>query len=139
MASIINASVASSGIVSTADASGILKVQSNGTTTNALAWVKFNGITTVTVNASYNVSSVTRTTTGTYVINFTNALTDANYVPQFAYSSLSNSSSLTIYAQGASQYSAPNAQTTSSLGIYCTDYTNTLRDVGGVYVAIFGN
>jgi len=39
MASIINASVASSGIVSTADASGIIQVQSNGKNTNAMAWL----------------------------------------------------------------------------------------------------
>ena len=43
------------------------------------AWVNFNGVTTVSVNASYNVSSVTRGTTGTYTINFTTAISDANY------------------------------------------------------------
>ena len=36
-----------------------------------VAWVSFNGVTTATVNASYNVSSVTRVSTGTYTINFT--------------------------------------------------------------------
>ncbi len=33
------------------------------------------------VRASYNVSSVTYNALGDYTINFTNALTDANYVP----------------------------------------------------------
>jgi len=81
MASTINASSTANGIVSTADASGILKVQSNGVTTNAVAWVNW-GVsgTTVTVNNSYNVTSVTRVGTGDYTVNFTNAMPNANYV-----------------------------------------------------------
>ena len=47
---------------------------------SAKAWVNFNGVTTATTRASYNVSSVTRNGTGDYTVNFTNALTDANYV-----------------------------------------------------------
>jgi len=40
MTTTINAST-SSGLVNTADTSGIIKLQSNGVTTNALAWVNF--------------------------------------------------------------------------------------------------
>ena len=46
---------------------------------SAKAWVNFNGVTTATVRASYNVSSVTRNGAGDYTINFTNAMVDANY------------------------------------------------------------
>jgi hypothetical protein len=42
----------------------------------ASAWVTFSG---TTINASYNVSSVTLFATGRYTINLTNALTDTNY------------------------------------------------------------
>ena len=77
MASTINAS-STNGIVQTADGSGIIKVQSSGVTTNALAWVNFAG-TTGAIRASYNVSSVTRASAGLYTVNFTTALTDANY------------------------------------------------------------
>ena len=42
------------------------------------AWVNFNG-TNGSIRASFNVSSVTRSGTGTYAVNLTNALTDANY------------------------------------------------------------
>jgi hypothetical protein len=45
---------------------------------SAKAWVRFTGATG-TVNASYNVSSVTRSSTGQYTINFTNAFADTNY------------------------------------------------------------
>lgn len=44
------------------------------------AWVNFDGQTTPpTIRSSGNVSSVTRTSTGIYVVNFTTALPDGNY------------------------------------------------------------
>ena len=43
-----------------------------------VAWVNFVG-STAAINASYNVSSITRRSAGYYAVNFTNALTDANY------------------------------------------------------------
>ena len=47
---------------------------------SAKAWVRFNGTTSPgTINASYNVTSVTKNGTGDYTVNFTNALSDANY------------------------------------------------------------
>ena len=84
MTTIINA-VASTGLTQTADGSGIVKLQSNGVTTNALAWVNFAG-SSGTRNANYNVSSVTRSATGVYAVAFTNALSDANYAVAFGIS-----------------------------------------------------
>jgi len=43
------------------------------------AWVNFNGTGTVAIRASFNVSSITDNGVGLYTVNFTNALTDANY------------------------------------------------------------
>jgi hypothetical protein len=43
------------------------------------AWVNFNGISTVAIRASGNVSSITDNGTGTYTVNFTTAMPDANY------------------------------------------------------------
>lgn len=43
------------------------------------AWVTFTGVTTVSILASANVSSITRNTAGDYSINFTTAMPDANY------------------------------------------------------------
>lgn len=43
------------------------------------AWVNFNGTGTVAIRAAYNVSSITDTGTGSYTINFTNAMQDTNY------------------------------------------------------------
>jgi hypothetical protein len=41
--------------------------------------VKFTDSGSVTVSKSYNVTSVTRNGTGDYTVNFTAALSDANY------------------------------------------------------------
>lgn len=44
------------------------------------AWVSFaGGASSATINASFNVSSVTRTGGGAYTVNFTNALADNKY------------------------------------------------------------
>jgi hypothetical protein len=46
---------------------------------SAKAWARFNGVTTVTIAASYNISSITRNSSGDYTFNFTNAFIDTNY------------------------------------------------------------
>ena len=45
----------------------------------AKAFVNFNGTGTVAIRASFNVSSITDNGVGSYTVNFTTALTDANY------------------------------------------------------------
>jgi hypothetical protein len=136
----INAST-SSGLVQTADTSGIIELQSNGTTvatvnstgltanTTTKAWVRFNG-TAATVNASYNVSSVTRASAGLYTVNFTNAISDANYA---------------FLISGASSGNAPSYYSTSTLaGSFGVGLLNiagggiiTFADSLNVSVAIF--
>ena len=52
----------------------------NLTKAPCVAWAKLTGTgSTPTINASYNISSITRNGTGDYSVAFTNALTDANY------------------------------------------------------------
>jgi hypothetical protein len=75
-----SATIATAKITPLADSAG-----SNTSTPAAIAngiakaWVNFNGTGTVAIRASYNVSSITDNGTGQYTINFTNAMTDANY------------------------------------------------------------
>ena len=133
MTSIINASISSNGIVSTADASGILKVQSNGVTTNALAWVNFNGVTTTTIRSSYNVSSVTYVSTGTYTINYTNALADANYC-------VTGTGTSPNYGANSRVLNVNTAPTTTSVQVVVTTSSTTNAvDSISTNVAIFGN
>ena len=80
---------------------------------SAKAWVNFNGVTTVTINASYNVSSITRNSAGNYTINFTNALTDANYtITSSAEGTGTTSYCLIPYSSGGAG-TAPTLKTTT--------------------------
>jgi hypothetical protein len=65
------------------DASGVLQMNSgygsNAAAYGCRAWVNFNGTGTVAIRDSANVSSITDRGTGTYTVNFTTAMVDANY------------------------------------------------------------
>jgi hypothetical protein len=58
--------------------SGILSTQ-NAITGIPKAWVYVGGSSSPSVPSSFNVSSVTYISTGTYDVNFTNAFSNANY------------------------------------------------------------
>jgi hypothetical protein len=118
---------------------GVTKLQSNGVTTNALAWGSYAYVgtgSTPTLRSSYNISSITRNSAGNYTFAFTTALTDANY------SVLSGSG---IYAAANdSIISLLKAKTTSSFTLtqgYVTAVTpGTLTPYDyGVDFAVFGN
>ena len=63
------------------DDTGILSVR-NGMTGIAKAWVNFGGSGAATIRTSFNVSSVTRVSTGIYTVNFATAMPNANYCYQ---------------------------------------------------------
>lgn len=133
MTCIINA-VSGTGITQTADGSGQVKLQANGVTTNALAWVNFNGTSGATAaRASYNVSSVTRNSTGDYTIAFTVALSDANYAA-LGVCAYTNA----IVAGNTMRGFTPQSYATSSIRFVVTD---GVSGVDPLYcnVAIFGN
>lgn len=64
-------------------AAGLLQFNSGygsvATAYGCRAWVNFNGTGTVAIRASGNVTSITDSGVGIYVVNFTNAMPDANY------------------------------------------------------------
>ena len=66
---------------------------------SAKAWVNFNGTGTVAIRAAFNVSSITDSGVGRYVVNFSAAITDANYsvVSSASYiNSSTNSASISV-------------------------------------------
>lgn len=129
MTTIINASP-TNGLVQTVDGSGVLKVQSNGVTTNALAWVNFNG-TNGSIRSSYNVSSVTRISTGYYTVTFNTALSDANYC---AVASGGEPNTSLIAVETRSDFYA-----TSSIRLQSTYVNGGLADATAMNLAVFGN
>jgi uncharacterized protein (AIM24 family) len=96
------------------------------------AWVNFNGTGTVAIRAAGNVASITDNGTGDYTINFTTAMSDANY-----------SGSLTTGdASGTSLIAATNnfvaAPTSSAWRILLfTRAAGTITDSPFVFAAVF--
>jgi len=89
MAIVLNGTTGISGVnalsgvttVSSSAANTPVVLQDSGSNTNTCrAWVSFNGTGTVAIRGSFNVSSITDNATGDFTVNFTNALSDANYV-----------------------------------------------------------
>jgi hypothetical protein len=98
---------------------------------SARAWVNFNGVSSVTVRASYNVSSVTRNNTGDYTINFTNALPDANY------SWNGNNTRSTIQTNGDVCFILAAVPTTTTLRFITATGSGTATDSLYTTVAVF--
>lgn len=119
------------------DSSGVLATQ-NGMSGIAKAWVSFNGSGGATINASFNVSSVSRVSTGTYTINFTTAMPDANY--SVASIGAYNRSSAHSYTQLNNGASSPVTTTSCYIAtVYPSNTTGsvTTLDQPLVTLAIF--
>lgn len=116
-----------------ANMTGGTKYQVGGVATNALAWVNFNGSGTVAIRSSYNVSSITDNGTGDYTVNFTSALTDANY--GFALSCQGAGAGNTFIGVEQHQGTAP---TTSAIRLIVKQ-GNTSLDRDYVCLTVFGN
>ena len=95
----------------------------------AKAWVNFNGDTGA-IRESGNVSSITDNGTGDYTVNFTTALTDANY--SFCSSAGNNSTANRIISPGV-----VNAPTTTSHRFIVVQSTFTAADAPFVAFAAF--
>jgi hypothetical protein len=97
----------------------------------ARAWVNFNGTGTVAIRASGNVSSITDNGTGDYTVNFTAAMTDANY------SAIATSTNTGVgYGAYAVGYESVRARTVASWSFW-TGSSTALQDTGFNNVAIF--
>ena len=98
---------------------------------SAKAWVNFDG-TTGTRRAFYNVSSVTRSAAGRWIVNFTNAMPDANYCVTLAGQDTSvgaqNTEAMAIGSGGI---------LTGSVAVTNIGFAGTFLDLPTVCVAIF--
>jgi hypothetical protein len=121
---------------------GALSVTGNATITGTLtatggvansikAWVNFNGTGTVAIRGSFNVTSITDNGTGDYTINFTNAMTDANY----SIAGTASRNTIGNYASFFSPYSS--APTTTALRIQAVNFAGGLEDSLYTSVSIF--
>lgn len=97
------------------------------------AWVNFNGTGTVAIRASFNVTNITDNGTGEYTVNFTTAMSDANY------SVVSIGTSDAINYTANVQIKNSSALATGSVQIQCYEYNNVAvkRDPVHVLLSIF--
>ena len=95
----------------------------------AKAWVNFNGTGTVAIREDFNVTSITDNNTGDYTINFTNALTDANYATVGITQQDSGGGARIIAGSGT--------PTTTTRQINTATVANVLQDHQFISVAIF--
>lgn len=105
----------------------------------AKAWVNFNGTGVVAIRAQYNVSSITDNGNGDFTVNFTNALTDANYsVVADINGNGSLNSSWMAHAMFSSAHSTTVAPSSSAFR-FCTFHPGNLVNQDCTYnnVAIF--
>jgi hypothetical protein len=158
MTSKINAlSTGVGGIATTADASGILEIQTNDTTAITVngsqvvsfdnnfgtvaglpsyqcrAWVNFNGTGTVAIRASGNVSGITDNGTGDYTMNFATAMPDADYSAVGGCIGQSTTGANMVIAAASSA----STKTTSALQVTSKTLGGTATDVNSVNVTIF--
>jgi hypothetical protein len=95
------------------------------------AWVNFNGTGTVAIRASGNVSSITDNGTGTYTINFTNAMPDANYSAVLTCNESAGGSGTGVIARMV------NTATTSALPMQTVNLSATAYDQAFICCAVF--
>jgi hypothetical protein len=99
------------------------------------AWVNFNGTGTVAIRGSFNVSSITDNGVGLYTVNFTNALSDANYSCVSSATPLFGTAGtvVTVYDNNSTY----TASTTSVPILVRNQSTQGGQDVTGIAVAVF--
>lgn len=112
--------------------SGVLATQ-NGMTGIAKAWVNFNGTNGAVSGTPFNVSSVTRNSTGNYSINITTALPNANY------SAVIGASYLSGGVRHVNRLTGTFPTSTTVCTAYCNDTVGNPLDVDSISVAILGS
>lgn len=91
---------------------------------SAKAWVNFDGTGTVAIRASFNVSSITDGGAGIYTLNFTAALSDANYAG-------------VVGVDDGLRPGINSGATASAFGVTARNNSNVLTDSTTVAVSIF--
>ena len=98
------------------------------------AWVNFNGTGTVAIRASFNVASITDNGQGSYTVNFTTAMPDANY-SLVGNAGKVNGNSSDIQVRPTNMTSSSSC--TFTVGTYLTGLSNQTVDQDYISVAIF--
>jgi len=123
-------------------------LHSDGSTTNppaipaldtrmAQAWVTFKGTTDVTINGSFNCSSVTDVGTGQFTVNFSTALANINYSSSMSTKETTNSA----HSSGTDRVICPArvVRNTGHIKVVTQNSSYNVSDCIENDVMIFGN
>jgi len=122
----------------TVDAKGrVTTISTQAIPSTPAAWVNFNGVGTIAIRASGNVSSITDDGVGSYTVNFSVALNDTNYCPVFG--SLQDTLSGAVAHEMGVRTASGTATNigTSTLAILTKAQNGSIVDSPHVYLAIF--
>jgi len=99
------------------------------------AWVNFNGTGTVAIRASGNVTSITDNATGDYTMNFTTAMTDANY--EYNVSASLNYGVANLYSPALNIVKATGTESAPTASSCRFGFTNTAgNDYDPKYISV---
>ena len=98
----------------------------------AKAWVNFNGKGTIAINDDFNVTSITDNGTGRYQVNFTTAMSNANYAVAVSGSDENESDPPSFFGCACETF------TTSSYKMY-TRRASGMEDMKPVCAVVFGD
>lgn len=101
------------------------------------AWVNFNGTGTVAIRSSGNVSSITDLGTGSYRLNFSNAMPDANYNVVGASTSAVGVSATFLVTTFRRDTDTRVSNTTSGTTFSTCGDNSVAQDVADVNVSVF--
>jgi len=94
------------------------------------AWVNFNGVGTVAIRGSFNVSTITDIGTGTYEVNFSTIMPNTNYA-------VAGLMQPTVSNAGSDSFENFSSRTTAKLRLTHFE-ANTARDSNCVSCLVFG-
>tara|TARA_B100001939_G_scaffold188478_1_gene162350 strand:+ start:686 stop:1063 length:378 start_codon:yes stop_codon:yes gene_type:complete len=98
----------------------------------AKAWVNFNGKGTIAINDDFNVSSIGDNGTGRYTVNFTTAMSNANYAVAVSGSDENESDPPSFFGCACESF------TTSNFKMF-TRRSSGIEDMKPVCAVVFGD
>ena len=102
----------------------------------AIAWVKFNGVGTLSVINSYNISSVGDEAQGKYKVNFTGSAPNANY--SVATDGVEDNGLYSSYGAGSTCHAYHSSATTTYFYMSTAENGGTWQDLRNINAIVFG-
>ena len=124
----------SAGVTTNAGGSVNPSTTIDGINYSCRAWVNFNGTGTVAIRASGNVTSITDNGVGDYTVNFTTAMSDANYSVGGV---IKYNTSTTVGTDIRFEIRSATALTASAFRIVTSNYTGGTADVDTAMLNVF--